>query len=140
MCIRDRDIQSITSLKTYQDSATDNKIAFAAFSAPPESLLSSLRAFLGAQKAFLRSRQPNTERGPNQPPLAIQPVMRAPDVELHTITYVSQSKPGYLGDENDATAFLLLHRRGEITWLFILDGNDFSGREFLLHRIISGFR
>ncbi len=135
-----QDIQSITTLKTYQDSATDNKIAFAAFSAPPESLLTSLRAFLAAQKGFLRSRQPNTERGANQPALVIQPVMQAPDVELHTITYVSQSKPGYLGEENDSTAFLLFHRRGEITWLFILDGNDFSGREFLLHRIISGFR
>lgn len=135
-----QDIQSIAAVKTYQDSATDNKIAFGAFYAPPENILASLRNFFEAQKAFLRSRVPNTERGANQPPLMIQPLVHAPDVELHTIAYVSSAKPGYLGNENESTAILLLHRRGGMTWLFILDGNDFSGREFLLHRIISGFR
>ena|GEM_PF-3165364 len=135
-----QDLQSVAALKTYQDSATDNKISFGAFSAPAENIIASLRKFFEAQKAFLRSRVPNTARGANQPPLMIQPVMQAPDVELHTVTYVSSVKPGYLGEENESTAILLLHRRGDVTWLFILDGNDFSGREFLLHRIISGFK
>ncbi len=134
------DLETIVSLKIFQDSATDNKVAFAAFSAPPETIMTSLRGFLNAQKAFMRSRVPNTVRGPNQPELEIRPVMQAADIELHTITYVSSGKPGYLGGEVESTAFLLLHRRRELTWLFILDGTDFSGREFLLHRIISGFR
>lgn len=135
-----QDLQSVAAFKTYQDSATDNKIAFAAFWAPAENILTSLQTFLDAQKAFLRSRVPNTLRGANQPPLKLQPVAQAADVQLHTVAYVSSAKPGYLGEENESTAILLLHRRGDVTWLFILDGNDFSGREFMLHRIMSGFR
>ncbi|MFO1471937.1 MAG: hypothetical protein U1F27_12980 [Turneriella sp.] len=135
-----QDLQSVAAFKTYRDSATDNQIAFAAFWAPAENILTSLQTFLDAQKAFLRSRVPNTPRGSNQPPLKLQPVAQAADVQLHTVAYVSSAKPGYLGEESESTAILLLHRRGEVTWLFILDGNDFAGREFLLHRIMSGFK
>jgi len=134
-----RDIQSIAPLRAYKDSATDNRIAFAAFAMGSDNLVRQLNIFMDKQRAFMRSRQPNSIQGPNQAPLVLEKLMSAIDVQLYMIRYASQASPGYLGEEQQSYAFVLLHQRRATTWLFIVDGTDVSSREFLLHRIISGF-
>lgn len=128
------DLDAITDLVKYSDSATDNVIAFGAFSAQPDQVMQQIATFLSAQKTFLQSRDRM------QVALVPQLLMKGADVQLYNLSYQSYARPGYLGELADNNAIFFLHRRRDTTWLFILDGNDFSGREFLLHRIISGFR
>lgn len=135
-----RDLNGVASLRIFKDSATDNQIAFAAYSSTPHQIATALQNFLITQKNFLRSRKIHTTRGPNMLPLNMEKVMESSDTQLYSLSYSSTGTPEYLGDEVQSTAFLVLHQRHGTTWLFILDGTDYSGREFLLHRIISGFR
>lgn len=128
------DLSAVADFQYYTDSGTENKITFAAFKERPERVMQGMTTFFSAQKSFLQSR--DRAHGILTPQL----VMRAADAELYHLAYESYSRPGYLAETVENNALILLHRKREVTWLFILDGNDFSGREFLLHRIISGFR
>lgn len=129
-----KDLAPVTGLRIYADSATDNAVAFAAFSAPAHQVMRQVTEFLSLQKGFLRS------RGFNKDALVPQQMMKSADTWLYGLRYRSPSLPGYLSDSSELTALLLLHERRGITWLFIIDGTDISAREFILHRIISGFR
>lgn len=129
-----KDLAPVTALRIYADSATDNAVAFAAFSAPAQQVMRQVTEFLSLQKGFLRS------RGFNKDALVPQQMMKSADTWLYGLRYQSPSLPGYLGASSDLTALILLHERRGVTWLFIIDGTDISAREFMLHRIISGFR
>ena len=115
--------------------------AFAAFKATPAEILHTINNFFYTQKGFLRS------RGLKGEPLTLQQVMRGRDAELYALHYTSLKRPEYLGEKQESHALILLHAPNSTrptgrdqTWLFIVDGADLAGREFLLHRIVSGFR
>lgn len=128
------DLSAVSDLHVYSDSATENAIAHAAFSVSPEVVVEEISRYFSLQKGFLQSR---TEKGT---PLVLQPMMKGPDAELYAVIYESETRPGYLADRTQSTAIVLLHQRRGVTWLFVIDGHDLTSREFLLHRIISGFR
>ncbi len=134
------DLSHVAPLTTYADSATKNTLAFAAFKSTPEQLVRSLGNFLYTQKGFLKS------RGLKGETLTLQQVMRGADAELYAVNYMGVQKPEYLGEKAESHALLLLHvpnaTRAEgrdQTWLFVIDGPDLTAREFMLHRILSGF-
>lgn len=135
------DIGAIIDLHTFADSATDNRIAFAAFSSPPAAVMRTLTDFFNLQQKYLGSRAP----GGNA--LTPQGIMKSRDAELYALHYRSPERPGYLGTYTDRNAMILLHQPQleqsegrDTTWLFVIDGTDLAAREFLLHRIITGFR
>jgi len=135
------DLSNIADLRTYADSATDTRMAFAAFKATPAEILHTINNFFYTQKGFLRS------RGVKGEPLTLQQVMRGRDAELYALHYTSVKRPEYLGEKEESHALILMHAPNatrptgrEQTWLFIVDGADLAGREFLLHRIVSGFK
>lgn len=129
-----RDLQNVSSLKIYADSATDNKIAMGVFSFAPQKLLQEMTNFFYVQKSFLRSKSTTGET------LVLSQLMRSNDAELYSLQYESDAKPGYTGERVESNALFLFHQQRGTTWLFIIDGTELSGREFLLQRIISGFR
>lgn len=129
-----RDLQNVGNLKTYADSATDNKIAFGVFTFNAEKLMIQMNNYFGAQKSFLRAKSSTGD------PLSLNALLRSADAELYSLQYESDAKPGYTGERVASNALFLFHQQRGTTWLFIIDGTDLSGREFLLHRIISGFR
>lgn len=129
-----RDLSSVADLKIYADSATDNSIAFAAFSAPPAQLMQQIANFFSVQKGFLRSRDPKKVA------LVPEQIVKSADTQLYGLRYESEVIPGYLAENAEFNAMILLHERRGVTWLFILDGKEVAAREFLLHRVISGFR
>lgn len=128
-----QDLRSVAQLRIYADGATDNSVAFAAFSAPANQVMRQVQVFLSAQKGFLRSKSANKE------PLAPKQIMKSPDTALFGVQYESIAPPGYLAETKESMALILTHERRGITWLFIIDGTEVQAREFLLHRIISGF-
>lgn len=135
------DLAGIIDLKTFADSATDNRIAFAAFSSPPATVMRSLTDFFNVQQKFLTSKAQGGKM------LTPQGIMKSRDAELYALPYRSPEMPGYLGTYADRNALILLHQpqleQGagrDTTWLFVIDGTDLAAREFLLHRIITGFR
>jgi len=135
------DLAGIFELKSFADSATDNRIAFAAFSSPPATVMRSITDFFNVQQKYLRSKAPSGKS------LVPQGIMKSRDAELYALSYRSPEMPGYLGTYTDRNALVLLHQpqleqsRGrDTTWLFVIDGTDLAAREFLLHRIITGFR
>lgn len=128
-----KDLSSVLPLRIYADSATDNSVAFGAFSASGEQVMQKLANFLAAQKSFLRSKTGNKD------PLAPQRMMSSADTALYGLRYESATAPGYLAATQESTALLLTHQRRSVTWFFIVDGTDISAREFILHRIMSGF-
>jgi len=134
------DISSIINLKVYADSATDNSIAFSAFSAPAGQVMQQLSLFLVSQKGFLSSRLPADEAGKEPGPLIPTQIMKGKDTQLFSIRYETTQAPAYLAKRKEFNALILLHERRGVTWLFVVDGTDISAREFILHRIISGFR
>lgn len=134
------DLSHVTNLVTYSDSATQTAIAFAAFKAPASQVVRSLDHFLYAQKGFLES------RGLKGETVSLQQVMRSRDAELYSVNYLTRQKPEYLGEKEESHALLLLHvphstlpEGRDQTWLFIIDGREITAREFMLHRIVSGF-
>ncbi len=76
----------------------------------------------------------------NSEPLTPQQILKSHDTSLYAVRYQGSSVPGYLAGSEEMTALVLLHERRGMTWLFVVDGTDLSAREFILHRIISGFR
>jgi hypothetical protein len=135
------DIAAIMELKTFADSATDNRIAFAAFASPPASVMRTITDFFNVQQAYL------TSKAVGGKVLAPQGIMKSRDAELYALSYRSPEMPGYLGTYADRNALILLHQPQleqvegrDTTWLFVIDGTDLAAREFLLHRIITGFR
>jgi len=135
------DLANIADLRVYTDSATETRMAFAAFTATPAEITQALSNFFYTQKGFLRSRSLKGE------PLTLQQMMRSRDAELYALHYTSLKRPEYLGEKEESHALILLHAPNSTrpagrdqTWLFIVDGADLAGREFLLHRIVSGFK
>lgn len=135
------DLEGIADMKIFADTATDNSIAFAAFSSPPGRIVQELGSFFTVQKAFLHSKAATGAA------IVPQLIMKSLDAELYALSYRSPATPGYLGTLTERNAILLLHQPHlsepegrSTTWLFIIDGSDLLAREFLLHRIVSGFR
>ncbi len=135
------DLSNIADMRTFTDSASDTRMAFAAFRATLAELKAALAGFFFTQKGFLRS------RGLKGEPLTLQQVMRSSDAELYALPYISSKRPQYLGEKHESHALLLMHVPNatrpsgrDQTWLFIIDGPELAGREFLLHRIVSGFK
>jgi len=129
-----RDLSAVIDLTVYTDTATENTIAHAAFSISGQNVLKELQNFLSLQKSFLKSR---TQSGDA---VTLQSLVRGADVELYAAPYLSEITPGYLAESANSTAIVLIHERRGVTWLFIVDGKEMASREFLLHRIISGFK
>lgn len=134
------DLANIADLRVFVDSASETRMAFVAFKAMPAELNQALANYFYTQKGFLRS------RGLKGEPLTLQQVMRSRDAELYALHYTSAKRPEYLGEKQESHALILLHTPNatrptgrDQTWLFIIDGPDLAGREFLLHRIVSGF-
>ncbi|MBS0618306.1 MAG: hypothetical protein JSR44_08970 [Spirochaetes bacterium] len=130
-----KDLQAILPLRTYRDSATENTIALAAFALPPHEMSARINRYLDLQRSFLRSKA----SGNLNVPLVPQEVLKSLDAQLYVLRYDSLATPGYLGNSIESNALILLHSRADETWLFIIDGQDLNGRDFLLHRIVSGF-
>jgi hypothetical protein len=135
------DLAGIMDFKVFADSATDNRIAFAVFSSPPASVMRSLTDFFNVQQKYLRSKAMGSKS------LVPQGIMKSRDAELYALSYRSPEIPGYLGTYVERNALLLLHQpqleqsaARDTTWFFVIDGTNLEAREFLLHRIITGFR
>ena len=135
------DLANISDLRVFADSASETRMAFVAFKATPAELNQALASFFYTQKGFLRS------RGLKGEPLTLQQVMRSSDAELYALQYTSAKRPEYLGEKQESHALVLFHIPNatrptgrDQTWLFIIDGPDLAGREYLLHRIVSGFK
>ncbi|MFZ5629980.1 MAG: hypothetical protein ACOY5B_12680 [Spirochaetota bacterium] len=136
-----RDLAAIIDLETFADSATDNRIALAVFSSAPAATMRTITDYFNVQQKYLASKPSGGKT------LTPQGIMKSRDAELYALSYRSPEMPGYLGTYADRNALILLHQpqmtQGEgreTTWLFIIDGTDLAAREFLLHRIITGFR
>jgi hypothetical protein len=135
------DLAAIMDLKAFADSATDNRIAFAAFQSPPAAVMRTITDFFNVQQAYLTSKAAQGKS------LAPRGIMQSRDAELYAVSYRSPQLPGYLGGYADRNALFLLYQPQlgqsegrDATWLFIVDGTDLASREFLLHRIVTGFR
>ncbi|GAB4432811.1 MAG: hypothetical protein OHK0011_15760 [Turneriella sp.] len=135
------DLAAVMDWKTFSDSATDNRIAFAAFASPPASVMRTLTDFFNVQEKYLASKPVGARA------LTPHGILKSRDTELYALAYRSPDKPGYLGTHSDRNALFLLHQPQleqvegrDTTWLFVIDGTELAAREFLLHRIISGFR
>ena len=135
------DLAAIMRLKVFADSATDNRIAFAVFSSPPAAVMRTIIDFFNVQQSYLSSKAPGSKV------LTPQGIMKSRDAELYALSYRSPDLPGYLGTYADRNALFLLHQPQleqsegrDTTWLFVVDGTNLAARDFLLHRIITGFR
>ena len=121
-------------LQNFIDSATQNTIAFAALDLPMEQVVQEMQKFFSSQKSFLTSKAAKGE------PLLPKLIMKNKDSMLMALNYESVKMPLYLSERDESAALLLLLKLRQSTWLFIIDGKAVEGREFLLNRIVTGFR
>lgn len=137
------ELAAIMELRVFADAARDNRIAFACFFAPPATVMRTLNNFFTAQRAYLKSKA----IAGKEDILTPQRIIKSSDAELYALSYRSPEMPGYLGTYAERNALILLHQPQrehleghDTTWLFVIDGTELPAREFLLHRIITGFR
>lgn len=135
------DLSRIIEWQLFIDSATENRIAFAAFRSPPAAVMRTLTDFFNVQQGYLKSKASGSKA------LLPQGILKSRDSELYALRYRSPHLPGYLGSFAERNALLFLHQpqlgaeeEREMAWLFVIDGTDLAAREFLLHRIVTGFR
>lgn len=135
------DLDHIIAWQLFTDSATDNRIGFAAFRSPPAAILRTLTDFFNVQQNYLKSKAIGSKA------LLPQGILKSRDSELYALSYRSPHLPGYLGSFAERNALLFLYQpqlsadeERQMSWLFVFDGTDLAAREFLLHRIVTGFR
>lgn len=135
------DLTGFAHFETFSDSATQNQIAFAAFTSHADTVAQSLIQFFQVQKKYLQSKTAL------QTPILPQLVMKSQDTSLYAFHYLTPDIPTYLGTYSERSTLVLFHtppsgggQGSHSTWCFVIDGEKLEAHEFLLYRIVSGFR